>query len=445
MEKLTSDPSKVGFDVGVGFAIFYTALCIGSGVIGIVLNYISAKICLVVFEFGLGISLIVFGFGVSKAWCFVLIGFVGAFTGISICVKVLTKEICDDDNEQRIVSWVYGGPVIIGVALGPSLAGVLALPAVQYPEMFDTSSIWGKFPILMVNLFFGILATSLSLVTYFALPGNIPEYIKAGRAKHWQKISSRKGYWQMTDSDVAELEIQRPNVSLSKAKFYECFRNDFLSNPSALASIALYTLSLGMIDAYQVLIALWLETDENLGGRDYSANDVSLVMAVSGCVLIFLNYTLLYRLHNWLSSKSLFSVTILISIPTLCFLPLTSIIVNNTTFFITCSLLHSIMVVFFAIWISVIQIFIQNSVSSSSLPFIFAIANLIGYLGSALLTPLVSSVFAKTLTTINENYQFPMDYRFAFYVTALLILFSHTPLSFVRVEDNKIITEETNV
>ena len=431
IKELTSEPSKVGFDVGVGFAIFYTALCIGSGVIGIAINYFSAKVCLVLFEFALGASFIAFGFGITKVWCFVCIGFIGAFTGIMICVKVLMKAICNDDNEERIVSWVYGGPLLIGVALGPSLSGVLALPTVQYPKVFDAKGIWGRYPILMVNLFFGISAIFLSFVTHFVLPDNIPEYLKAGRKKYLQKIASRNGYLKMTHTEIADPETQRTNAPTSKSKFYECFRNDFLSNPSALASIALYTLCLGMIDAYQVLLALWLETDQELGGRNYSANDVSLVMAVSGCVLIIVNYTMLYRLHDWISLKVLFSITIVLSVPILCFLPLSSRIVNKTTFFVTCSSLHSILVIFFAIWTSVIQIFTQNSVPASSLPFIFSLANVIGYLGSALFTPLVSSVFAKSLSKTND-YRFPMDYRLAFYLTALLVLLSHTPLPFVK-------------
>ena len=432
VKTLTKNDSTVGVDVGIAFTIFYTALCIGSGVVGTFLRYHSAKSCLIVFQFGLGVSLFLFGLSTNIIWCYVAIGFVGGFIGITVCIKVLMQSICADENEDSIVSWVYGGPLLIGVAFGPSLAGILALPAVQYPSVFDEHGVWARYPLLLVNLFLGALATMLSFITYFLLPDDIPAYIRYEGIEH-DKMSQRGVYLSVDDTELVDENGSRSQPL--KATLYDCFINNFLSNPSALASVALNSLYLGLMDAYQVLIALWLETNKDLGGRDYSAKDVSAVMAVSGCILIILNYTMLNKLYSCMRLKSLFSLTILISIPIICFLPMLSRINNNKVFFVACCLLQSIMVVIFTIWSAIIQIFTQKAVQVAALPLIFVLANLIGYGGSAILIPFISSIFAKSLRKVEDVSYLLVDYHLAFYVTALLTLLSCIPLVFIRDEE----------
>ena len=464
MNELTKDPDSVGFDVGIAYAIFYTSECIGSGMISILVNYFGAKKCLVVFELALSISFDIYGLSASKTWLFTSIAIVGFFTGVMVCLKILMKDICDDDNEEQIVSWCFGGPCMIGMALGPPLAGVISLPAIQYPRIFDKTGIFGRFPNLLVNSIFSVLTAILSILTCLILPNDLPDYIQAEKAKNQDNFSERGFYHQIhnvavadsqtsesdADSQTSEsdsvlthvscrfigstVEVQNSTIEAQNSTVHAILVNHIFRNPSALASIALFTLCLGLIDAYQVLLSLWLETKMELGGRDFSANEVSIVMAVSGVILIVLNYTFLHRLHRWIKLKTLFSLSILLSIPLLCCLPLVSNITKKITFYILCSLFHSLLMIFFTIIINTIQIFTQKCAPAESLPFIFAISNVTSYLASALFTFMLSGVFAQSLTDVTKPHQFPLDYRLAFYISAFLILLSHTPLPFVRVD-----------
>ena len=130
--------------------------------------------------------------------------------------------------------------------------------------------------------------------------------------------------------------------------------------------------------------------------------------------------------------KKLFSLGILLSIPILCCLPLLSKITDSTIFFLLCSSFHSSLMVVFTVFVNIIQLFTQMSAPSNSLPIIFAVSNILGYLASGLFTFLVSSVFGLSLSNVAEPHYSPLDYQLAFYLSAFLILLSHTPLPFVR-------------
>ena len=206
---LIDDQKTVGHNVGIAYVVFYTSLCMGNGLIIILINYFGAKNCLVVFELALGISFGMYGLSTSKTWLFVSIGFVGFFTGVMICLKILMKEICDDDNEEQIVSWVYGGPVMIGVAFGPPIAGAISLPAIQYPHLFDKSGIFGQYPNLLVNLIFSVLITILSFSTCFILPNDIQSYVQAEKREYFEKISRSGSYHQLNQDDVQNPKLKR--------------------------------------------------------------------------------------------------------------------------------------------------------------------------------------------------------------------------------------------
>jgi hypothetical protein len=63
---------------------------------------------------------------------------------------------------------------VMQVIIGPSIGGLLALPAVAYPTLFDPDGFWARYPYLLPNLAAAAIAAVGFVVCYFGVPDSGP-------------------------------------------------------------------------------------------------------------------------------------------------------------------------------------------------------------------------------------------------------------------------------
>lgn len=75
-------------------------------------------------------------------------------------------EICSSNQQAVAYSWfTFGGSA--GIIIGPLLGGILSNPAERYPQIFNKSGLFGRFPYLLpcsCTAVFALLFTMLSAI-----------------------------------------------------------------------------------------------------------------------------------------------------------------------------------------------------------------------------------------------------------------------------------------
>ena len=109
------------------------------------------------------ITVLLFGVSTSLEWALATRFVGGLFNGVIGVTKTYIGLITDETNEAQAfgflaLCWGIGGSV------GPSLGGLLAQPALKYPHLFPTDSIWATHPYLLP-----CLVTSCIPITGFVM------------------------------------------------------------------------------------------------------------------------------------------------------------------------------------------------------------------------------------------------------------------------------------
>ena len=107
----------------------------------------------------LGVMLSVLAFGLSRTlvWAIVTRSLAGAMSGNVGVLRTTVAELVPQKELQPLAFSLM--PLVWGVGsiLGPSLGGLLANPAKQYPRLFDSAHLFGVFPYLLPNLVGSVL------------------------------------------------------------------------------------------------------------------------------------------------------------------------------------------------------------------------------------------------------------------------------------------------
>ena len=107
-------------------------------------------------------------------------------------------DVCDDTNYQLGYSILITANSL-GRMCGPSIAGFLAFPAEQYPNIFSQHGVFGKFPVLLPMLFLvtGIVITNVFTILY------LPDDTKRELC-HYNKYNGDKGMGKEVSVDCTE-------------------------------------------------------------------------------------------------------------------------------------------------------------------------------------------------------------------------------------------------
>ena len=431
VHELGTNWDTVGYEVGMIMAIYNVSSAVGDVVTGFMLVFISMKNTLIVLNALFGISLILLGFANDLIYFKCTIAFVGLFRSIIVVSKTNMYKICDAENQKNIIMWSYSGPVLIAMSFSPFLSGLLAVPAAQYPSIFDSEGIFKQCPALLVNLGLGVLSLILSLTFYYVQPPdtNLKQHLRLKKSLYHSEMDTNDTDLQVLVK-VADKKLKDGN-EVSFSEIVSIVNKDILMNKPMLISIIGSFLYGGTLNAYQSFWPLWLETPKSHRGRGYDAKDVSLLLLISGVMIGIINYTMLWRVNTVMKSRKVFTLSVLVSISFNSCLPCLTPIKNEVSFDVFFVLFHVILMLLNNLILAAIQVLLQNNASNRAIGMIFSLTQLLVALSSATITFLQTSAFASLTRDPARSWP-PLDYHLPFYLTSLIILLGYIPTLFAQ-------------
>lgn len=113
---------------------------------------------------------LLFGLSTSFAMAVVVRFSIGIFNGFMSTAKVCITEL-SKTKEHEVRGFGYlNGAYGLGMVIGPSIGGLLARPAVQYPDVFTVDGLWGRFPYLLPSLVCSLVAAVAFVAIFLFVP-----------------------------------------------------------------------------------------------------------------------------------------------------------------------------------------------------------------------------------------------------------------------------------
>ncbi|EFJ31897.1 hypothetical protein SELMODRAFT_408218 [Selaginella moellendorffii] len=199
-------------------------------------------------------------FGLStNFWMAVTTRFIlGCFNGMLGVVQAYASELCNEEQQPLGLS-VVGTAWGLGLIVGPAVGGYLAQPALKFPSVFASGSLFDRFPYLLQALCISSIAV-FGLFVVCLLPETLH-----------RKSSVPK---------VEDLEKSNP-LDSKEDKVESIFRNWPL-----MAATTLYCLWSLHDMAYSELFSLWSVSPKSYGGLGFTSSQVGSVLAVAGCAML---------------------------------------------------------------------------------------------------------------------------------------------------------------
>ena len=100
----------------------------------------------------------------NMTWMYITAFLTGLASCNHLALNVIVCEISDESNVSEITIYGLKVPGSFGTLIGPSMGGFLALPTVQYNNIFSNSYLLDVFPVMLPHL----LIASILLITLIA-------------------------------------------------------------------------------------------------------------------------------------------------------------------------------------------------------------------------------------------------------------------------------------
>ncbi|KAK4285263.1 hypothetical protein QN277_001989 [Acacia crassicarpa] len=209
-------------------------------------------------------------FGLSTSfWMAVITRFLlGSLNGSLGTIKAYATEIFREEHQAKGLA-TFSSAWGIALVIGPALGGYLALPAEKYPHLFPKGSFLDKFPYFLPCFLISAFAFAV-LVSCIWLPETLHKHNVSNESKR----------------DAEALENETPKKTVQK-------NENILLNWPLMSSIIVYCVFSLHDIAYTEVFSLWAVSPLELGGLNFTTDDVGDVLSISGFALL-LNQIFLY-------------------------------------------------------------------------------------------------------------------------------------------------------
>ncbi|KAK5117499.1 hypothetical protein LTR85_008884 [Meristemomyces frigidus] len=195
-----------------------------------------------------GVSVFTALFGMSQTlWQMILCRcMAGVFAGSVVTIRTMISENCTKQSQARAFSW-YMFTRNLGIFIGPLIGGSLANPADLFPHTFGHSAFFKQYPYALATWIAGAVCLSGTFASLFGLKETLKRKGEPG--------SSSKP--EMTTWEV----LNSPGVPI-------------------VLYIVGHTMLLAL--AYTAVSPVFLYTDIDLGGFDFSDQWIAIFIAIAG-------------------------------------------------------------------------------------------------------------------------------------------------------------------
>ena len=450
---------KVGTYVGVVNGASEVARGVFSILAAHLIKRIGTKKSFIGMNACLGVFTILYGFSTNVESLIVLRLFIGALSSVYLCSVLLAYDICDEENQTFILTWVITSSGSFGAILGPSVGGYLAIPTLQYEGSVLDHWVLEKFPIIIPNLFLGVIMLGIAYWSSVALPDSSQKTKQPSEYNILINPESHSYSSYRTFENSAPLttiyedcpmienhnlyENQQLDSVVSKNCFTKCSsesdvievpfwrERDFLLATSASCLYGIYG------NGGTSFVSLWLETPQERSGAGFEPRDTALVLLTTGIIQLLFEVFVIGALNKKLRAKRSFHFYTLINIFLVSNLVLFGKIIDKTRFSVSFTIMYGVMrSVDSGSWTSV-YIFLQNSVSSTKVTVAMGYATAIRRWVEGLSYLAIGSIYSHSLEYeakhLNELKRgFPLNHHLAFYIFSVTLLASCCVTIFIR-------------
>jgi MFS family permease len=177
--KMAANLDEAGFAAGWITGMFMIGRALSGIPWGIAADRFGRKICLFASTFNVMVFGILFGFSTNFYMAIAARFCLGIGNGLFGISKTYLSEIVTSKEHEMLAISYLNGIYTLGLIIGPSIGGLLARPAVQYPTVFASTRLFGKYPYLLPSLFGAIIA----LLSNVAIALFLPETLKRDQRK----------------------------------------------------------------------------------------------------------------------------------------------------------------------------------------------------------------------------------------------------------------------
>ncbi|KAL8159729.1 LOW QUALITY PROTEIN: hypothetical protein V2J09_001266 [Rumex salicifolius] len=261
------------------------------------------------------ISVVVFNtlFGLSvNYWMAIATRFLlGCMNGLIGPMKAYSTECCREEHQALALS-TLSTAWSIGLIIGPAIGGLLAQPAVKYPNIFSEESFFGRFPYFLPCLCISVINVGASIFTFCLEFSSSYDLLLMSFVFVYKCINSTffdgcclfsdKGIWQETlhkhketvpHDDSYEALESAANGSCSRESsqtsnlVVPTYKGSILKNWPLMSTFPVYCIFSFHDMAYSEIFSLWAVSPKNIGGLGYSTEDVGEVLSITGFGLLF--------------------------------------------------------------------------------------------------------------------------------------------------------------
>jgi MFS family permease len=200
-------------------------------------------------------------------------------------VKIYIAEGVDEQHRAKAMTY-SGGMWGIAIIVGPTIGGVLARPAVQYPGMFAADGVFGRLPYLLPCVVVSGCCAMCLVLSHVALKETVPNALgyrccccaKTRREQQQQKASQNNGQSDQAGSGSSGGTKKKKKKKKKWSRFF-CQKR-------AALPMFIYTLLVTAELTEDVAFPLWSSAPVSSGGLGFSPLQIGQVMAMIGICVI---------------------------------------------------------------------------------------------------------------------------------------------------------------
>ena len=337
---MSEDERDIGFYVGLVAASFAIAQFFTSVPWGWISDRIGRRPVILIGLFGNFVTSVAFGFSKTYTWAIVSRTLCGLLNGNIGVAKCVLGEICDESNLSFGFS-MFGFLFGLGALVAPTLGGLLAKPAEQYPSLFGNFQLFVTYPYLLPCLVSSLVSLFGFIVGFIYFEETLnrqspmdddddiliasPEHSRASfrSVDNIVPIGSTDGPSSPGDSVKEKKALVVHDIipsyeSTAVSNMTEDQRPLLGAEPTNTRGRSYrgpFTTILNIV--CQEVYVLWCQTDVAHGGLGWSTTEVGITMAIGGVILllfqIFIYPLAVKQFGHW----KLYSLSMLFHVPML--------------------------------------------------------------------------------------------------------------------------------
>lgn len=279
---LTDDPSKIGLYSGLVESTFAVSQLLFIYQWAKLSDIIGRKPVLIAGMAGIGITTVQFGLSKSLSAALIARALGGMFSGNIAVIHSALGEITDSTNQALAVS-IYGVMSPIGSIIGPLIGGSFSSPAIKYPSLFR-HTFFQNHPYFLPCLISGSIAVLAASLSFVFLEETLPSK---------RKCNIEKRVKGTAENNTASVQ-QEPTWSVM----------ELLALPVMSALVTSGFLLCFITTSFDVTFVLLCWTSVQSGGLNFSASQIGLSLATSGCIAALIQiFVMPHVLRKFVAAK----------------------------------------------------------------------------------------------------------------------------------------------